>query len=155
MNLNIFRNMIGVPKEQRTQLFLRDYGKLQFRKMRIKDTFMVIMKGAEVVKGWKHFYKLQFPFPGYRHIKPDMVTLAFDRDIILDPFGIMKDGDKPTKNVPINQNKWISDVAEAARYRHQSHPAKAFMTDRLMLFLGSATIINVLIAGLLWWKGAQ
>ncbi len=137
-------NIFGAPKEQRTQLFLRDDGKFEFRKMRIIDTFMVLIKGDLVLKGWKHFYRLQFPFAGYKGIKPDMVTLAYDRDIILDPFGIIREGDKPAKNMPINENKWISDVAETQRYKHQSKPTKQLLLARATLFLGIGTIVFVL-----------
>lgn len=139
-------SIFGAPKEHRTQLFLRDDGKFIFRKMRIQDTFMVEKKGDEVIKGWKHFFRLQFPFHGYKNMKPDMVTLAFDRDIILDPFGIMKDGDKPEKNKPINENKWISDVAETQRYKHQAKPGAQLLLNKVTIFLGVATLIMVLAA---------
>lgn len=137
-------SIFGAPKERRTQLILRDDGKFEFRKLRIIDTFMVLLKGDVVLKGWKHFYRLQFPFAGYKSIRPDMVTIAYDRDIILDPFNIIKEGDKPGKNKPINENKWISDVAETQRYKHQSKPSKQLLLGKVTLFLGIGTILFVL-----------
>lgn len=145
-------NILGAAKERRTQLFLRDDGKFTFRKLPIQDTFMVEKKGDEVVKGWKHFFKLQFPFPGYKRMKPDMVTLGYDRDIILDPFGIVKDADKPDKNKPINENKWITEIAETQRYKHQAKPGTQLLMNKVTIFVGVATLIIVLaIAGRAVW----
>jgi len=137
-------NIFGIAKERRTQLFLRDDGKFTFRKMPIQDTFMVEKRGDEVIKGWKHFFKLQFPFAGYKGMKPDMVTLGYDRDIILDPFGIVSDRDKPDKHKKINENPWITKIAETQRYKHQAKPGSQLLMNKVTIFLGVATLLIVL-----------
>lgn len=145
-------NIFGLAKEKRTQLYLRDDGKFLFRKLFIQDTFMVEKKGDDVIKGWKHFFKLQFPFAGYKKMKPDMVTLGYDRDIILDPFGIVKDADKPDKHRAINDNKFITDIAETQRYKHQAKPGTQLLLNKVTIFLGVATLLIVLaIAGRAVW----
>ena len=82
--MGTFTNILGAPKEKRTQLFFRDDGKFIFRKLEIEDTFLVEKFNKEVVKGWKHYFKLQVPFPGLKGIAADMVTMGCDRDIVLD-----------------------------------------------------------------------
>ena len=85
-------------------------------------------------------------------IGADMVTLGFDRDIILDPFGIVDDKEKPEKNKKINENSWITDVAEGQRYKVQNKPGNRLLVDKITLIIGVATLIIVLaIAGRAVW----
>ncbi len=137
-------NIFGPPKEKRTQLFFRDDGKFIFRKLLIEDTFLVEKAGDDIIKGWKHFFKLQFPFPGLKGITADMVTLGFDRDIILDPYGLVDEKDKPDKHRKINDNDWITDVAEGQRYKAQNKPGTMLLLDKITMFLGAAVLIIVL-----------
>lgn len=148
--------ILGPPKEKRTQLHFRDDGKFTFRKLNIEDTFLVEKRGDDIIKGWKHFFKLQFPFAGLggkiKGIGADMVTLGFDRDIVLDPFNIVEDKDKPDKHKKIDENKWITDVAEGQRYKAQNKPGSRLLVDKVILLLGVATLIIVLgIAGRAVW----
>ena len=76
----------SIPKEKRTQLFFRSDGKFEFRRMELEDAMIVEKnKDGEIISGWPHFYQAQYPFPGYKNIPADMVTLSHARDIILDP----------------------------------------------------------------------
>lgn len=149
-------SILGPTKERRTQLHFRDDGKFTFRKLQIEDTFLVKKVRDDIVEGWKHFYKLQFPFAGLsgkvRGIAADMVTLGFDRDIVLDPYGIVPDDDKPDKKKKINENPWIQDVAEGQRYKAQNKPGSRLLVDKITMFVGVATLIIVLaIAGRAVW----
>lgn len=137
-------NILGPPKEKRTQLHFRDDGKFTFRKLLIMDTFLVEKYKDDIIKGWKHFYKLQFPFAGLKGISADMVTLGFDRDIILDPYGIVDEKEKPNKNRKINDNPWITEVADGQRYKAQNNPGNMLMLDKITVFLGVATLLIVL-----------
>jgi len=137
-------NLFGAPIEKRTQLHFRDDGKFQFHKLIIEDTFLVQKTKGVIVKGWKHFYKLQFPFVGIKGIPADMVTLGFDRDIVLDPYRIVDDKEKPDKNKKINQNTWITDVADGQRYKAQNNPGNMLTLDKITIFLGVATLLIVL-----------
>ena len=137
-------NILGPPKEKRTQLFFRDDGKFTFRKLFIEDTFLVEKRGDDIVKGWKHFFKLQFPFAGLKGIAADMVTLGFDRDIILDSYNLVDENDKPDKHRKINDNDWITDVAEGQRYKAQNKPGSMLLLDKITVFLGVAVLIIVL-----------
>lgn len=137
-------NALGTPKEKRTQLRFRDDGKFTFRKMFIEDTFLVEKIKDIIIKGWKHFYKLQFPFPGGEGIPADMVTLAFDRDIILDPYNILDEKEKPSRNRNINDNPWITEVAEGQRYKAQNKPKTMLLVEKITMFIGIATLIVVI-----------
>ena len=150
MNL---RTIFGAPKEKRTQLFFRDDGKFIFRKLEIEDTFLVEKKNKVIIKGWKHFYKLQFPFAGMKGVGADMVTLGFDRDIILDPYNIVDSSQKPDKHKKINENPWITEVAEAQRYKAQNNPSNMLLVEKVTLFLGVCTTIIVLSIAIRWAWG--
>ena len=139
-----FDSILGTPKERRTQLFFRDDGKFTFRKLRIEDTFLVEKVKDNIIKGWKHFYKLQFPFPGHGHIQADMVTLGFDRDIVLDPYNIVDENEKPDKHKKIDENSWITDVADGQRYKAQNKPKSMLLVDKITIFIGIATLLVVI-----------
>lgn len=136
--------IFGTPKESRTQLFFRDDGKFQFRKLLIEDTFLVEKVAGEIVKGWKHFFQLQFPFAGMKGIAADMVTLGGSRDIILDPYGLVGDNEKPDKNKKINENPWITEIAESRIYKHATKKPSMQIYDKITLVLGALTTLLVL-----------
>lgn len=153
---------MGEPKERRTQLYFRDDNAFQFRRLDIEDTFLVEKdKDGEIIKGWKHFYRNQFPFEGYKGIKRDQVTLSYGRDIILDPYKLIeKDEDNPQKRTKMvldavdgqkqiqGTHAWLSDVGEARRMKMLANRSKRSNYDKLMIFLGSALILELLIIGI-------
>lgn len=161
----MFEGILGKPKERRTQLHFRDDGTFEFRKLEIEDTFLVERNKEEIVKGWKHFYRNQFPFAGFKSIKPDQVTLSYDRDIILDPYEITKDDeDNPEKSTRVIQDDtqrfeqrgvkvWLSSVGEARRLKMMANRAKSSSYNRIILFLGSALMVELLIIGLIIARG--
>jgi len=141
------------PKERRTQLHFRDDGSFEFRKLEIEDTFLVEKNKDEIIRGWKHFYRNQFPFVGFKSIKPDQVTMSFDRDIILDPYGLIKDDkDNPEKREAKGQlvgvKAWLSDVGEARRLKMMANRSKSKSYNMIIIFLGSALMIELLILGI-------
>lgn len=138
------KNILGAPKEKRTQLYFRDDGKFTFRSLLIEDTFLVEKSNGEIKKGWKHFFQLQFPFAGLTGIKADMVLLGGSRDIILDPYGIVDDQEKPDKHKKINENPWITQVAESRIYKHSTNKPNMIIYDKITLMLGALTTLMVL-----------
>ncbi len=157
--------MFGIKQiERRTQLHFMDAGSFEFRNLDIEDTFLVEKdNNGEITRGWKHFYRNQFPFAGYKNIKPGQVTLSFDRDIILDPFGLIKeDIDNPekapsktvmnveTKNEQVAGVKsWLSSIGEARRLKMMSNRGKEANYNKLMVFLGSGLMLELVIIGIL------
>jgi len=159
----MFETILGIrPKERRTQLHFRDDGSFEFRKLEIEDTFLVEKNNEEILRGWKHFFRNQFPFAGYKSIKADQVTLSYDRDIILDPYGLIQgDKDSPdnrsvrvvtgaTKDAKrTGVELWLADVGEARRLKMMASRAKATNYNKVILFLGSVLIMQLLIIGIL------
>lgn len=148
----------GTPKEKRTQLYFRDDGKFTFRRLEIEDTFLVERnKDGMIIRGWKHFYNNQFPFGGYRNIAADMVTLSSGRDIVLDPYNLVPEKEKPGKvakqavkvagQPPIVD--WLVEVGNMRRLKEMSKRGKASTYDKIVLFLGTALMLEILIIGIL------
>jgi len=150
----------GVEKEKRTQLFFRDDGSFVFRRLEIEDTFLVVKKDGDIVKGWKHFFKNQFPFGGYSNIGADMVTLSYDRDIILDPYNLVGEKEKPDEAVAQDSKgngkgqiksaqPWLVEVGNARRLKMISNRGKSSIFDKIVLFIGATLIFEVLIIGIM------
>lgn len=147
--MGIFSN---TKLEQRTQLYFRDDGKFSFIKRDVEDTFLVSKVDNIIERGWMHYYALQFAFAGYHKILSDMVTLAFARDIILDPFNIVNEKEKPDKDKPGAERTLIktriTEIAETQRYKHQNRPTSMFLVDKLTLLLGACAVLLALASGL-------
>lgn len=157
--------MFGLNQvERRTQLHFMDAGTLNFRNLDIEDTFLVEKdNNGEITRGWPHYYRNQFPFAGYKGIKAGQVTLSFDRDIILDPYGLIKDDvDNPDKapektvmNIDTKSEKvsgvqsWLSSIGEARRLKMMANRGKDSNYNKLMYFLGAGLMLEFIIIGIL------
>lgn len=141
----ILSNLTGaIPKERRTQLYFRDDGSFQFRKLFVEDTFLVEKVNQNIVKGWKLLFKLQFPFDGYKALSADMVTLGYSRDIILDPYGIVSEAEKPEPGMDKLNKSWITQIAEAQLYKQRNKAKPMLLVNKITLFLGISLVIQVL-----------
>ena len=134
-------------KQKRTQLYFRDDGQFQFRRLDIEDGFLVEKEQDAVVKAWLLFYKLQKRFRGYGKMGSDMVTMSFDRDIVLDPFGELNDAEKPERGNNLKKS-FVKNIAEAKCYRHEHSKKPGTLMDKLVMFMGIAIILEVLIIGM-------
>jgi len=142
-------NLLGNPKEQRTQLYFRDDGSFIFRKFDVEDGFLVERKGSdnEVAKAWMMKYKLLQRFNGYKGIGADMVTLSFGRDILLDPFDKLNINEKPEKGASLIK-EFVRKIAEAKCYRHEMKAKGNNMADKLVLFMGSVMVLLAIGMGI-------
>jgi hypothetical protein len=132
---------ISSPKEKGTQLYFRDDGSFQFRKLLIEDEALVEKNDASVVlKAWKMLYKLLKQFDGYKGIAADNVTISFGRDIIFDPFNQLNETEKPSKGKALKKD-FIKNIAEAKCYMHEKTAKPSLIMDRFTLFLGGTMII--------------
>lgn len=135
-------------KPKRTQLHFRDDGQFEFRKLDILDGFLVEKQVQDVVvKAWLLFYKLQKRFKGYKKIGSDMVTISFDRDIVLDTFGQLRDAEKPEKGSNLKKD-FVSKIATAKCYKHEHSGKKRDLYDKMVLFFGIALVCELLIIGI-------
>jgi len=145
--------LFGTPKEKRTQLYFRDDGKATFRKLCVEDASMVEKdSNGKIIKGWKHFYKLQFLFEGFKSLSADMVTLAFDRHYVLDPFNLLNKEERPAMDSNLDSPS-IMQIAKSRCYKIDTTTKGGQYTNAIILFCGSGTIIEILIMGYLKAKG--
>lgn len=153
----------GVPKEKRTQLFFRGDGRFEFRRMELEDAILVEKnKEGEVTSGWPHFYQAQYPFPGYKNIPADMVTLSHARDIILDPHKLVpinelpdiKPDEKRKSGNNDNMKTWLANIGKASRLKIMAKRSKTKATDKIIVFLGTALMLQIVILLITVAKGA-
>lgn len=141
-------NPFGIPKEQRTQLYFRDDGGFQFRKLDIMDTFLVEKNNnKEATKAWMMRYKLLKRFNGFKNIGADMVTISYARDIVFDPFGQLTDSEAPEKGKKLTKD-FIKKIAEAKCYQHERDAKGSSFVEKITLFLGITMVLLALAIGI-------
>ena len=110
---------------------------------------MVVRNEAgEVVKGWLHSYNNQVPFPGYFRIQPDMVTICYERNYLLDPYGFVPQDEKSTgvKDLKVTPGKkpiniethdpWLVSVGKNSRLKILQKRGQGSNYDKVITFLG-------------------
>ena len=141
-------NLWGIPKEKRTQLYFRDDGGFQFRKLDIEDTFLVEKNNNnEAIKAWMMRYKLLKRFNGFKNIGADMVTISYARDIVFDPFNQLKASEKPEKGRELIKD-FIKKIAEAKCYQHERTAKGSTFVDKMTLSLGITMVLLALAIGI-------
>lgn len=131
-------------KKQRTQLHFGDDGQFEFRKLLIEDGFLVEKEGDKVTSAWMLLYKLQKRFNGFRGVSgADMVTMSYDRDVILDSFNQVNDIEKPERGSDLKKN-FAKNIAESKCYKHEHAKPKRSIADTMVLFLGTAILGEVI-----------
>lgn len=141
-------NLFGIPKEKGTQLYFRDDGGFQFRKLDIEDTFLVEKNSDNVaIKAWMMKYKLLKRFNGFGNIGADMVTVSYGRDIVFDPFNQLNKGEKPEKGKNLIKD-FVKKIATAKCYQHERTAKGSIFTDKVTLFLGLTMVLLALAIGI-------
>lgn len=133
--------------EKTGQLLFRDNGNFRFRQVEISEASLVEKVQGVVVKGWRHFFKLQFPFGGYKGIKAGMYTLSHERDIVYDPFNILSDSDKPEAITPMTgifNRRGIKEVAQSKSYKHEHAKPPSNVIDKAVWALIGIVILFAL-----------
>ena len=121
-------------------LYFREDGRFIFQKKEVEDTFLVEKKDGKRIRAWMLSYKLQLPFAGHKDIKPDLVTMAYARDIIFDPFNSLNPSEKPDTTKEIAK-PWIRDVAESQAYTAQQDSSRKMALSTVMALLGGSVLI--------------
>lgn len=134
-------------EEKRTQLYFRDDRKFQFRKMLLEHSCLVEKVDGKYKRGWKHFYNAELPFPGYKNISGDSVTLGFARDIILDPYNKIKIGESTSEKPKADDRslkKWISKIATNMRHIYSTKREVRTTGDVIFWLIVGIDIVLVL-----------
>src|SRR3972149_140555 len=145
-------SLFGPGVERKTQLFFRDDNSFVFVKRNLKFSCLVEMAGEKIVKAWKHFYGCQLPVAGYKNMSADMVTLGFARDIILDVFNKVPEGNdimnKPNLRDKASMGKWIANIAENQRHFFRAKRESQVWTSRVTWALIAVLVIMVIFWGM-------
>ena len=131
--------------EKKTQLYLRDDNKFEFRKLPLEFSCLLEKKGQDIKRAWRHSYSGQYAFPGYKNISADTVTLGFARDIFLDLHGKIPETDdttgKPKKEKIFD---WIAKIAtnqrQIYRAKIQTYTVHDYINFGLMVVIGFMVI---------------
>jgi len=153
----------GTPVEKGDQVFFRGDMKVSYRSLPIEATFLCEKnKDDDIIAGYKHFLENQFAFTGYKKLKPGMVTLSHGRDVVYDPFGIVKDNkeidmknmvtlpnlDEESNTQPRKAPQWLIDVGNAQVKKRQAQPGKQSSYNRIIWFLGAGFVMEILVIGI-------
>jgi len=138
----------SIPKERGIQLYFRDDGSFEFRKLDIEDSFLVEKDAkGNIIKAWIMYFKLLKRFLGFKNIATDMVTVSYSRNIIFDPFNQLSNEEAPTENGKLKK-EFVKRIAESKCYQHEQKAAPTLIMDKLTLFLGTLMILLGLAIGI-------
>ena len=144
-------------KEYKTQLYFQDDDKFRFVRRLVEYSCLVEKAKGNLVRGWKHFFGNQYYFSGYKSISAGTITLGFARDIILDPFNKIPEGDavseKPKSKDAAGLKKWIAKIAENQRHLYRTLRKSTLKEDFINWSLMGILIIMVLLWALSYAKG--
>ena len=146
--------MFGIntkPKEQRTQLYFHDDGSFEFRKLDIDVACLLEKDGqGNCIRAFRHFYKNQYPFNGFKKIKADMITLGYGRDIVLDPHGILSADDLPAldKDILNLDRKGLREIAQSQCYKAENQKGGTLLLDKITMYLGVTVVILAIAVAL-------
>jgi len=140
MNLKFWSNLSS-PANEGLQILFKDNRSVQFRKLKIEHTCLCEKKGDDTIRGWKHYYKNQYLHRGFQGLPVGKATLSYERDIVLNIHGVLKDEELPKKGGDIKQHKDIG----VSRIRQIAAKPQVNATQELInVVLGIALIIMVL-----------
>lgn len=141
----------------RTQFLIRDDGKCEFIRREVEDRFFVERDvKEEVSRGWLHSYTNQYNFDGYGKIRPDMVTIGYERNYLLDIYGVVpvieksnfKTEDKAAKHnqKPADaRDPWLVGVGNNSRLKIEQNRGKGTNYDKIVMYLGFFLLSEVLV----------
>jgi hypothetical protein len=142
--MGMFDWLSMTPKEKKLQFFIHDDDSMEFRKLPVEDTVLIEMRGGKPVAAFKHYYKLEYDFNGYKNIPSGKISLAYPRDVMLDLFNSLEDSDKFTKGNNLNSledsdkftkgnnlnRPWITAIAANSFYKAKTQKPPSLMMDR-------------------------
>ena len=133
--------------EKRWQLYIRDDGSYEFRRLEVKDGFLIERKGTQVIRAWPWLNSLAVPFAGDgKKVPAGYIQIAYARDIVLDPFGQLTAEESPGKDANAVKD-WVSRTFESQRYKRVQEEQKKSTFSGVQVYIQVA-VIGVLLLGL-------
>ncbi|GAG90010.1 unnamed protein product [marine sediment metagenome] len=111
-----------------SQVFFRDDAKFTFRTLKIYKGFLIEGKPDKIKRAFKHLYKLQYVFPGYKGVPAGQVSIGFSRDIFYEPLPILDQKEKPEEGKKLDKS-WIGDIAISRIYDHAQQKPEGIMMN--------------------------
>jgi len=130
------------------QLYHYDNGDLEFiKRPMVGGSPTELDENAMPKRSWVDYYQELYPFDGYRSIPADAVQLAYGRHFHMEVHDILEDDNKPPDKSELD-SPFISAIAEAraVEITRAAKPHSSY--DRLILFLGSSLVLEVIIWGI-------
>lgn len=138
----------GKPKEQKLTLHIHDDDTIEFRRLEIDFTCLIERFQKRITAAFKHFYKLEYDFEGYKALPAGKVTITNTRDVVTDLFNNLDETkDNIKKGVNLDR-PWITDVSRAAFYKVKAQKNSGILMDRftiLCIILIAAEAIGIII----------
>jgi len=131
--------LLGIGKEHCQQLHFRDDRSFIFRKLPIENTFVLEKQGEATKAAWMMPYRVLKRFNGHKGIRPGMVLISYNRDIILDKWGQVGASDKPEAGKGLIKDT-IAQIATGVFYQHETGKKRSSV-DRMIMFLGSLMML--------------
>ena len=129
------------------QLFLHDDDSFEFRSMPMESTCLIEKKDGEEVAAYKHYFKSEYFFEGYKGIPSDMVTLGYPRDIILELHDILDEDEKPPRDGNLS-SPFITAIAENRCYKLESQMPKGLLADKVVMTLLIIAVLFAIFVGI-------
>jgi hypothetical protein len=139
---------LGKAKEQKIQFFLHDDDTVEFRRLEVDFTVLIERVNDRVRAAFKHFYKLEYDFEGYKNLPAGKVSLGFPRDVVCDLFNTLDESkDNIQKGVNLDR-KWITDISKNAFYKAKLQAAPSFFMDKftsICIVIAVAEAIGIVV----------
>src|SRR3972149_4032339 len=136
---------LGKPKEKKTQFMIHDDDSMEFRKLNIEGTALIEVRNGKPVAAFKHYYKLEYDFEGYKNLPAGKVSLGYPRDVMLDVFNTLEMKDKFTKGNDLNR-PWITAIGANSFYKVKTQKPPSVFMDKfttICIILISAEALGI------------
>jgi len=117
------------------QVLFKDNHHIKFRQVPIRHTCLCELNPQDknvVVRGWKHYFKNQYTFNGYKSIPAGEATLSSERDIVLNLNDVIDKTQLPKAGGDLTQH-W--DIARSRFRQIASKPQTGTVTDKMVTWL--------------------
>lgn len=131
----------GSQANEGLQILFKDNRSVKFRKLLIEHTCLCEKKGDETLRGWKHYFNNQYLHRGFAGLPVGKATLSFERDIVLNIHGVLKEDVLPKKGGDIKQHK---DIGVSRIRQIAAKPQMNAGQEKINLVLSITLIIMAL-----------
>lgn len=141
MSNKIMSMLSSAPSNEGLQILFKDNRSVKFRKLPIEHTCLCEKKGDNTIRAWKHYYKNQYLHRGFQGLSVGKATLSFERDIVLNTHGVLKEDELPKKGGDIKQHK---DIGISRIRQIAAKPKTSPATEAINIVLSAGLLLMIL-----------